>query len=273
MQEPHLLTAPLSQAWLTAELAGIGRRIEVQVHDCIGSTNDWCLQQLRQGRRPPFVCLAEQQTRGHGRRGRRWVSQPGSGLLLSIAIRVPLAVEDIGLLSPAVGLSIFRLLQAAGVDGLQLKWPNDILVADRKIAGILIETSCRASTMHAVIGVGVNCDLAAAPGEIDQPWTDLRRVLPKNMLPDRNQLALDIIADCLDTVERLPQERDAITAAYSSQMLSYATVLRVTPDTGKPVEGPVLGISRAGLLRIGIGNSERCFDSAGISVHRLDTAP
>lgn len=146
------------------------------------------------------VLVADEQTAGRGRRGRQWQSWPAGSLTFSLRWRFPAgSTAPVGL-SLVVGLALAQGLKTLGVDGLQLKWPNDVLVHGNKIAGILIElVSGRGRTTAAVIGIGLNLRLPADAHIPDQPGvTDLERELDAP-LPERPML----LAALLLEVQRL----------------------------------------------------------------------
>jgi BirA family biotin operon repressor/biotin-[acetyl-CoA-carboxylase] ligase len=135
------------------------------------------------------VWLAEHQTEGRGRRGRSWVSTFGENLYISIAWRFDLPMSELAGLSLVAGVVVCEVLAHLGLKGHSLKWPNDILVGQRKLSGILVEASGEADgPATAVLGIGVNFRLPEAQGvQIDQPWTDLSRVSPLSI--SRNRMA------------------------------------------------------------------------------------
>ena len=139
------------------------------------------------------VWLAEHQTAGRGRRGRQWVSVFGSNLYLSLAWQFERALSELAGLSLATGVIVAEMLAANRVDGLVLKWPNDVLVDGRKVCGILVEISGEtAGPATAVIGIGLNLRLSRnAAEQIDQPWTDLSRLGVSTL--SRNRLAARLV--------------------------------------------------------------------------------
>ncbi|MEJ2515873.1 MAG: biotin--[acetyl-CoA-carboxylase] ligase [Gammaproteobacteria bacterium] len=103
------------------------------------------------------VCVADYQTAGRGRRGRRWLSPPGAGVCLSVACRLAQAPSGLGGLALAVGVATVAALERLGAAGLALKWPNDLLWKERKLGGILIELRGEAQgPTLAAVGVGIN---------------------------------------------------------------------------------------------------------------------
>ncbi len=165
----------------------------VELHPIIGSTNQYLLdhvETLVSG----TVCLAEYQASGRGRRGRHWVSPFGANLYLSIYWRLDAGMAAAMGLSLVVGVAIVGALEAMGVDGVKLKWPNDLYYQDKKLAGILVEMSGQAgAAAHLVIGMGINLAMRDNEGNIDQPWISLAEVTGQSRI-DRNALAINLIA-------------------------------------------------------------------------------
>lgn len=165
---------------------------KLEILDCIGSTNQHLLDSAQDGS-SGWVCLAEQQTSGRGRLGRQWVSTAGSSILCSILWRFSKKLSDVSSLSVAVGVMLARALKKYGVfTGIQLKWPNDVMYADRKLAGILLERRGDAI----VIGFGLNVNLSQSViGGID-----LAEIMGGFIL-DRNPLAGLLINELLIGLE------------------------------------------------------------------------
>lgn len=126
----------------------------VVVDEC-PSTNSALLVQAAEGLPSGQVLIALRQTAGRGRRGRVWHARPGSSLTFSMLWRFPRSFPLHGL-SLAVGVAVTRALGALGVDGLALKWPNDVLLYGRKLGGVLVETTAAQGEIAAVIGIGLN---------------------------------------------------------------------------------------------------------------------
>lgn len=201
----YRLAAPLELIDAAAIVAALdpaaqGRVARLEVHDSIDSTNARLLAEARDGLASGSVCLAEIQTAGRGRRGRRWVSPFGANLYLSILWRCQLAPVALGGLSLAMGVAVARVLRDAGLSHVALKWPNDVLWQGRKLGGLLLEMAGDAEgPCHVVVGLGLNLQMPPEPGhEIDQPWIDLAAALqaedPGRDMPGRNALAARMIA-------------------------------------------------------------------------------
>ena len=171
----------------------------VEVLQEVDSTNSHLLRRAAAGGLPPTLCLAERQSAGRGRRGRRWLAAPGS-LLLSLAWPLGGAVGP-GL-ALAAGVAAARALEEAGVAQLGLKWPNDLLWRGRKLGGILIELAGELGGATAVVGLGIN--LRPPPAGVDQPVAHLEAALGR--LPSRNALAAALAAALVETLETVGRQ-------------------------------------------------------------------
>src|SRR5438874_613698 len=127
--------------------------IEVRMVDRCGSTNAVLLAEGK----PDVLLVAEEQTAGRGRRGRRWYSAPGAGVTFSLSAAIRRPAREFAGLSLVAGVGAARALRALGVAQAALKWPNDLVVGGAKLGGILVETRSHGRATHAVIGIGLNC--------------------------------------------------------------------------------------------------------------------
>ncbi len=151
----------------------------VEVLPQIDSTNDELMRRARRGSVEPILLVAEQQNAGKGRMGRGWrssVQAPNDSLTFSLGL--PLAPSHWSGLSLAVGLSVVQSLHPR----LQLKWPNDLWLEDRKMGGILIETLSQGPLRYTVIGIGINLGVPEAAG-LRTPPSGLRELQPQAQAP------------------------------------------------------------------------------------------
>lgn len=141
---------------------------QIQTFAALPSTNDYLKQLAMQGRPEGTVVIAREQTQGRGRRGRNWVSLPGKGLYMSLLFRPAWPPNDSGWLSIICATGVALFLENAGLAEVGIKWPNDVQVRRKKIAGILIEPRCDTQSINfAIAGIGLNlkhteADFAAA---------------------------------------------------------------------------------------------------------------
>jgi len=151
-------------------------------HPIIDSTNDEAKRLLQAGAVEGTVVWADQQTAGRGRQGRRWISQSGN-IFATVIVKPKVAPEIIGQLSFVAGLAVRQAIAyyLGEYKTLRLKWPNDVLVNDCKIAGILIETDFSGSELNGVvIGVGIN--LVSSPDRVTFPAIALCDLIDKCIL-------------------------------------------------------------------------------------------
>jgi BirA family biotin operon repressor/biotin-[acetyl-CoA-carboxylase] ligase len=164
----------------------------------VGSTSDVLWQRFSAGQLTPAVCLAESQTAGRGRRGDQWQSPASGNLYLSLFWPNCAETPRNGL-SIAVGISLINTLKQAGINQLQLKWPNDVLHQRHKLAGILVESRFN-TQQYTVVGIGLNFKLPAPTRDlIQQPATSLEQLT--DPVPCRNWLAGKIIQNMIETIE------------------------------------------------------------------------
>ncbi len=177
----------------------------IEVFTEIDSTNQYLMDRLDQ-LTSGATCLAESQTAGRGRRGRKWISPFGSHLYLSMFWQLEAGIEAAMGLSLATGIATVNALTALGINGAQLKWPNDIYVNNKKLAGILVEMSAQAAgPCQLVVGLGLNIKMPSQmAAEIDQPWTDLSQIGGAGV--SRNTLAAHIIMALEQTLALYEQE-------------------------------------------------------------------
>jgi len=194
----YLLQTPflaLDAKEITANLRGKGvDDINCSVEFVVDSTNERLLQGLTGGSLHGDALCAEYQTLGRGRRGDKWVSPPGSGICLSLCWFFDTPPSTFSALSLVVGIAIINRLEDLGATGLQLKWPNDIMRGEKKIAGILIEMRAESAGMcKTVIGVGINFNLPdQSKDQIDRPASDLGHRV--NQRYTRDQVISEILA-------------------------------------------------------------------------------
>jgi len=243
----------------------------VHLFDSIDSTNDWSLAELKQGREPAFVCIADHQSKGRGRRGRHWLSPPAANIYCSLSWHFELPVDKLGVLSLAQGAAVIKALEKIGINNAWLKWPNDVLINDEKIAGILIETSgVRANSCNAVIGIGLNYHMPKnITPESGMRWTDVAHsdcAIPA----DRNNLLAILLNEAVSMCRLYQQKAGAILSDIKAELdgLNNREV-GVHLDNGDQLTGTVLGVNERGELRVLVDGNERVFNSADVSLKKV----
>ncbi len=215
------------------------------------------------------VFLTEYQTAGRGRRGRTWVAPPGGAVCLSVSWTFREVPPDLGALSLVIGVCTLRALASLGVSEARLKWPNDILVDDRKLGGILIELRAEsAGPACVVVGVGLNVSLGSALlqsiAETGAAPTDL--VSAGLAQPSRNETAAALVAHYVRGLLEFEQEG----LKPFSEEWQGSDALRGRPVTVQTLEGSIKGLARGidlhGALLVETPQGLKKFISGDVSV-------
>jgi BirA family biotin operon repressor/biotin-[acetyl-CoA-carboxylase] ligase len=266
----------LDASRISADLAPhVAERVGVvEVLGQVDSSNSWLLKQPRCEIGKGRACLAEIQTAGRGRRGRQWMAPPTGSLCLSLAWHFPGVLPGMSCLSLACGIAVVRALEELGVQGVSIKWPNDLMWQDRKLAGLLVEMRSDGSgSAYVVIGLGLNLDLGALAGEISTAWggapVDLAGVAP-DRVPGRNALAAAVLNSLTDILLAFPESGFA-GLREQWQRLDGLTNRRVSVEgEGGVLQGTVLGVDDSGALRLMMDGEEVQCVAGEVSVRPVD---
>lgn len=240
----------------------------IHIYDSIDSTNAEALRLAGVECAAPFLVLAEQQTAGRGRRGRKWVSPFAQNVYYSLVLRIEDGLRQLEGLSLVVGLAVMQALRESGVQAAALKWPNDVLVGQKKIAGILLElVGDPADICHVVVGIGINVNMQKAD-EVDQQWTSVQ--LETGSPVDRNSLVARL---GLQLQRYLDQHRvlgfaalqDEWEASHAWQGRAVSLIAGVNE-----VDGVVLGVDRQGALRLSVDGVEKIYSGGELSLRLRD---
>jgi BirA family transcriptional regulator, biotin operon repressor / biotin---[acetyl-CoA-carboxylase] ligase len=233
----------------------------------VESTNSIAMAKALAGRAGGHIYLAEHQYAGRGRRGRCWHSPLGQNIYLSIVWEFTQGASTLEGLSLAVAVCIARVLKGAGLDAISLKWPNDILVQQHKLGGILLEMQGDpAGHCQVVVGIGLNVNMSKAE-QIDQPWTNLQQYLG-NM--SRNQLIAALLNELMPMLNQFTATGFGQYHSEWQQLDAYAdryVQLQVGSNT---IIGHVLGVTDKGALHLSVDGVEQCFYGGEISMKTLD---
>lgn len=235
-------------------------------HD-IDSTNDYLKnsQSTLSGGRFS-VCLAERQSAGRGRRGRRWISPYGTNLYLSLATQISEMTPGCGGLSLAVAVAVVEALQMCGVENPGLKWPNDIFYQGRKLAGILLDLSGESGGPYkVVVGVGINLRMPlSAARDIDQPWADLSQ---SGVSIERNQLA-GVVVERLVRALDLFNEHGLHVFKQDWQRLDLVSgrTVELHHEHEPVIRGVARGIDAGGALLIEHDGMTRSYHAGEVSI-------
>ena len=246
----------LDAAPIRAELGALAGEIDVEVLDACGSTNTELLHAPRDAGRTgrSRLLVAEEQTAGRGRRGRRWVSALGDGLALSLRRDFSCAPRDLAALSLAAGVATARALRALGARETRLKWPNDLLIGGAKLGGILVETRAAQGSARqaiaAVVGVGINLRAAAGLGaRLRRRVAALEDALAP--LPSRNRIAARIALELHGALAVFEAGGlNAFRSEWEALDAHRGSRLRIRMADGRVLAGIAEGLAEDGGLRL-----------------------
>ncbi|MTW19769.1 bifunctional biotin--[acetyl-CoA-carboxylase] ligase/biotin operon repressor BirA [Allochromatium palmeri] len=252
--------------------AGRKRLSRLDIHPVIDSTNRELMRLAAEGAPSGGVCLAERQTAGRGRRGREWVSPFGVNVYLSLLWRYPFAPSNLGGASLAIGAVLAEVLSELDIEGVALKWPNDLLWQRRKLAGLLLEVAGESQgPCHLVVGLGLNLRMTAGQGSaIDQPWASLEEALYGVMI-ERNVLVACLLEALLEALDRYGREGLApflplwrAHDAYLGEPVRLLIGERV-------IEGIHAGVAEDGSLLLDTPDGRCAFQAGEVSLRPLET--
>lgn len=185
---------PLSREKISEYLSESGLDVKyIHVLDEVDSTNAYLLRLAQTGPVAGHVCLSESQPQGRGRRGNEWIAPAYRNIIMSMAWQFQSGPAALGGLSLVAGVAVANSLSELGVGQVKLKWPNDIMLDNKKLGGLLIEMQGESTgPCLVVLGIGINVDMGAiSENKINQPWIDIKKAA--NVVCDRNQLAATLV--------------------------------------------------------------------------------
>jgi len=238
-----------------------------KVFDSIGSTNDEALSWARDGAPEGALVISDHQTSGRGRAGRSWYSEPGRALQFSLVLRPSAPVDLLGLLTTALGVACVRAI--ADVTGLScgLKWPNDVQIAGRKAAGILVESSVLGETAVVVAGVGINVRPLAEkpPEEVASAATSLEGELGvSGDEPVNRSVLLAAVLSRAETLYPLAVTEEGgrtVVEAASRLSVTLGQKVRVRTSGGRMVEGRATALLGSGALLVSSDGGNHAIDA------------
>ncbi len=232
-----------ARALLEARGASLGRPLAYRT--VTGSTNDDAMAAARAAAPHGATFVADEQTSGRGRRGHRWSSAAGESLTFSVLLRPKLSLERLSALTLAVGLAVRDAVAMRVELDVQVKWPNDVLVGGRKLAGILVESQVTGGALSAVVvGVGLNVAMRELPDEIQSTATSLALLGAADL--DRETLLVDF----LQALERRVRSYERAGLEPMLEDLARHDALEGKRVRIDAISGIVRGIDRDGALLV-----------------------
>lgn len=244
----------LNEPEVRRRLAWLRFGTPVHVHPTIGSTNDEAKRLAEAGAPEGLLVLAETQTAGRGRQGRRWLTPAGSALALSLVLRPPIDAQHATRVTMLAGVAVCEALEQ--VAGLQagLKWPNDVLLDGRKAGGILVESGLSATRLdYVVLGIGLNVSAAPPPEAVIFPATSVEAAAGRPV--DRLALLEAIVERLGDHYADLPPTSARLHAAWLSR-LAWLGERVVAQSAEGDYDGCVTSAAEDGALLIQLDSGE-----------------
>jgi BirA family biotin operon repressor/biotin-[acetyl-CoA-carboxylase] ligase len=249
---------------LTIALEGLALP-EVRYYPSVESTNDIAMRWAAHGAPDLALVVADEQTAGRGRAGRRWHTPPGAALAFSLALSPqPDAGQALGRYAPWGALAVCAALEKGWDLQPEIKWPNDVLLSGRKIAGVLAEARWQGERLSGlVLGIGINIHPGSVPAEseLDFPATCVSAAATQPV--DRWQVLRSGLEALMHWRPRL--QEPGFLEAWSRRLAFKDRWVRLTPPSGPPVEGRLLGLDPSGALLVSLASGEqRAFLGGGM---------
>lgn len=229
------------------------QNIHVDIFDEINSTNEFLKnsassQQIQ-------ICIAESQSAGRGRLEREWHSPFGENIYLSLRYQTNKNFSELGGLSLVVGLSVCEILK--NLPDVKVKWPNDVYVDGKKIAGCLIELQADSDV---IIGIGLNVNMETA--NLERAWASIKTVTGQSI--DRNKLAVELVQTLIKNIELFEKE-SLLPFLENFKAYDYLFNKQLTLNCGtKQYQGIARGINNQGHLALFCENTLQYFSSGTV---------
>lgn len=230
----------------------IGR--EIHYFEKVSSTNTVAKQQARKGAKEGTTIIAETQTRGRGRLNRAWVS-PRGGIWLSIILRPRITAEDSLKMTLTTAVAVAKTLREVFGLKAEIKWPNDVLIDDKKVCGILAEASLRGKTVDfIVIGVGINANLdaEALSKEVQTTATTLKEVLKTEV--DREKLVCLFLKEFEIHYKTFKAKKFETLLNQWRSMAGFLGKKVTISGSGEKFEGVAMDVDENGALLVRLAN-------------------
>jgi len=230
------------------------------------STNSYLLNRLESKQIHGNVVLAEYQSRGRGRRGNKWISPFASGIIFSVGWRFDIVPRALSLLSLYMGVAIARALHSEKISKVGLKWPNDVVVMNKKIGGILIDVRGETNgPVDAIIGIGVNYELPEnIESDIGQPITDICSHTKQHL--SRNSIVATLLSNVFEVLEGLNQDQNLNLIDEWRALDCYVERQAKLILPNEEIEGVLKGVDNQGALLMSVDGKVRSYTSGEISL-------
>lgn len=243
---------------------------EVLYFDTIDSTNTKAQELAEKGYPSGTLVVADKQESGKGRRGRSWVSPSGTGIFMTLMIKLDINPNNASMLTLVAALAVAKAITSVTGEEAMIKWPNDIVVNSKKVCGILTEMNAQFDYInHIVVGIGINVHNESFPEEISQMASSLM-IEAGGKRFHRAQ----IIAETMSYFEQYydtflkTQDLSALVREYDKLLVNRNKSVRVL-DPKEPFDGKAMGITPKGELIVDTWESRKLVSSGEVSVRGI----
>ena len=253
------------------QLGAQAQHFHLELLDVCASTNTLLLERARGGAPSGSVIACELQSAGRGRRGNNWQSGLGGSLTFSLLWRFAQGAAGLSGLSLAAGLAVARALDTLGIARVQLKWPNDLLHAGRKLSGILIELhSDGTSSTGAVIGIGLNVRLHPSVRDaVMQAVTDIASIF--GQVPQRNRLLAAMLNELARALMQFAGQGFApLRQEWMARHAHQGKLVTLSLADGKTLAGRAAGVAEDGALLLETARGVERFVSGEVSLRSTE---
>jgi BirA family transcriptional regulator, biotin operon repressor / biotin---[acetyl-CoA-carboxylase] ligase len=210
------------------------------------------------------VMLAENQTQGRGRKNRQWFSNSGQNLTFSILLKDELNPDSINIINLGTSVCVAQALENLFQLNVELKWPNDVLVNGRKIAGILLESTSKGSKINRlVIGLGINVNQPNFPGKFDLPPTSVRKEFKDQV--SRERLLSEILNNFEETLEIVKKDKSKVLNDWRARCKMIGEKVNVLEED-KVKFGVFVDIDDDGFLILKVGEKKEKIHFGDVSL-------
>ena len=236
-------------------------------YESVGSTNDVAHRFAKDGARNGTIILAEFQTNGRGRNARKWIAQKGENITASVILRPTVPLEHLTYLPLLAALSVAQAIEEVVRERAEIKWPNDVLIRRKKVAGVLVETSAQSGAVdYVVVGIGLNVNQAEFPDDLAERATSL--FLETGTAYDQTTLFVSLMR-CLDAnYARLTSgNAESILNMWRTHCEMFGKQITFYQGNVKR-EGVAIDIDERGFLKVRIDHKEEVLSQAEIQTIR-----
>lgn len=254
----HLINSPdlLSKSEITNHLHTVSLGRDIYAFEEIGSTNVYAKELGAKGKEHGVLVVAETQTDGRGRRGRNWTSPKGSSISMSVLLRPQILPDKASMLTIVMAHAVYKTLEEMNVEDISIKWPNDILVNEKKVCGILTEMSAEPDMVHyVVVGTGINVNMDSISKEEAPYATTLKAESGKQY--NRAELVASVLRHFETSYELFMETEDLskIKEEYNQYLVNVDRKVSVKERTLE-ITGIAKGITDTGKLLVQLEDGE-----------------